>query len=270
MPGSNWHAYVYDPDGHTNELYYGIEQVGWEGYSKPRTMYDRGFREAPELPQINEFQEVQDALAEGIDLESGYRYVDELRAEVRRAGRDAAAALQDHPHRARRHVRRRPRRRCGLLPRHAGLRHLGGDAAGRRARRAHAQPTRSTTRWRCCPDVAASEAGHERAHDFGVLRRAAGQLPPAQRRLRLPRGERRARRPQPAGRRSCPAWTTSRTPSTRTATASSSTTTWSRSAGTARCASRRSAGRLVAEEWPATLEPLPDSYNGEPFLGPWG
>ncbi|HXG36350.1 MAG TPA: VOC family protein, partial [Dehalococcoidia bacterium] len=26
MPGSNWHTYVYDPDGHTNELYYGIEQ----------------------------------------------------------------------------------------------------------------------------------------------------------------------------------------------------------------------------------------------------
>jgi catechol 2,3-dioxygenase-like lactoylglutathione lyase family enzyme len=80
MPGSNWHSYVYDPDGHTNELYYGIEQVGWEGYSKPRSMYDRGFREAPALPQINEFQEVQDALAKGIDLESGYRHVDDLPA----------------------------------------------------------------------------------------------------------------------------------------------------------------------------------------------
>jgi len=80
MPGSNWHAYVNDPAGHTNELYYGIEQVGWEGYSKPRSMYHRGFREAPELPQINEFQEVQDALNEGIDLESGYRHVDELEA----------------------------------------------------------------------------------------------------------------------------------------------------------------------------------------------
>jgi catechol 2,3-dioxygenase-like lactoylglutathione lyase family enzyme len=30
MPGSNWHVYVYDPDGHTNELYYGIEQIGWQ------------------------------------------------------------------------------------------------------------------------------------------------------------------------------------------------------------------------------------------------
>jgi catechol 2,3-dioxygenase-like lactoylglutathione lyase family enzyme len=80
MPGSNWHAYVYDPDGHVNELYYGIEQVGWDGYSKPRSMYHRGFREAPELPQINEFQEVQDALASGDDLH-GYRYVDELEAK---------------------------------------------------------------------------------------------------------------------------------------------------------------------------------------------
>ena len=36
MPGSNWHTYVYDPDGHTNEFYYGIEQVGWNQESKPR------------------------------------------------------------------------------------------------------------------------------------------------------------------------------------------------------------------------------------------
>ena len=77
MPGSNWHTYIYDPDGHTNELYYGIEQVGWDGLSKPRSMYDRGFREAPPLPQINEFQEVQDALAKGIDVHAGYRQAEE-------------------------------------------------------------------------------------------------------------------------------------------------------------------------------------------------
>jgi catechol 2,3-dioxygenase-like lactoylglutathione lyase family enzyme len=80
MPGSNWHTYVLDPDGHTNELYYGIEQVGWEGYSKPRTMYHRGFRTPPELPQMSEFDEVQQALADGVDLESGYRHVDSLPA----------------------------------------------------------------------------------------------------------------------------------------------------------------------------------------------
>jgi catechol 2,3-dioxygenase-like lactoylglutathione lyase family enzyme len=81
MPGSNWHSYVYDNTGHTNELYYGIEQIGWQGYSKPRDMYYRGFREAPQLPQMNEFQEVQEALSKGISVTSGYRHVDELADE---------------------------------------------------------------------------------------------------------------------------------------------------------------------------------------------
>jgi catechol 2,3-dioxygenase-like lactoylglutathione lyase family enzyme len=77
-PGSNWHAYPVDPDGHTNELYYGIEQVGWDGFSKPRQMYNRGFHDRPPLPQISEFDEVQQALGEGIALQSGFRYVDPL------------------------------------------------------------------------------------------------------------------------------------------------------------------------------------------------
>jgi catechol 2,3-dioxygenase-like lactoylglutathione lyase family enzyme len=78
MPGSNWHTYLFDPDGHSNELYYGIEQVGWDGHSKPRIMYDRGFDEPPALPQISEQQEVQEALAKNVDLTSGYRHVDGL------------------------------------------------------------------------------------------------------------------------------------------------------------------------------------------------
>jgi catechol-2,3-dioxygenase len=44
-------------------------------------MYYRGFREAPELPQINEFVEVQDALAKGIDIHSGHRQAEELPAK---------------------------------------------------------------------------------------------------------------------------------------------------------------------------------------------
>ncbi|MCA1645844.1 MAG: VOC family protein [Chloroflexi bacterium] len=75
-PGSNWHAYPVDPDGHTNELYYGIEQVGWDGYSKPRTMYNRGFHDPPPLPQIAEFDEVEQALQAGVDLHSGTRSVE--------------------------------------------------------------------------------------------------------------------------------------------------------------------------------------------------
>ncbi len=51
--------------------------LSWDGLSKPRSMYYRGFREAPQLPQINELQEVNDAIAEGIDVHSGYRQEDE-------------------------------------------------------------------------------------------------------------------------------------------------------------------------------------------------
>jgi len=81
MPGSNWHTYLPDPDGHNNELYYGIEQIGWEGFSKPKPMYNRGFREQVPLPQVSEFQEVQDALAAGVDLHSGYRWIERLPAK---------------------------------------------------------------------------------------------------------------------------------------------------------------------------------------------
>jgi catechol 2,3-dioxygenase-like lactoylglutathione lyase family enzyme len=71
MPGSNWHTYIRDPDGHTVELYYGMEQIGWNGRSKPEAMYYRAFRERPELPQISEAQEVREALAKGIDVNAG-------------------------------------------------------------------------------------------------------------------------------------------------------------------------------------------------------
>jgi len=80
MPGSNWHTYLFDPDGHSNELYYGIEQIGWNGHSKPRAMYERGFDKPPELPQISEFEEVQQALAKGVDIFSGHRHIDNLPA----------------------------------------------------------------------------------------------------------------------------------------------------------------------------------------------
>jgi catechol 2,3-dioxygenase-like lactoylglutathione lyase family enzyme len=73
MPGSNWHTYPFDPEGHKNELCYGMEQIGWQGNSKPKPMYTRGFHERPDLPQKSEFAEVEDALGAGVDLLSGYR-----------------------------------------------------------------------------------------------------------------------------------------------------------------------------------------------------
>jgi len=81
MPGSNWHCYVYDPDGHTNEFYYGIEQVGWNDLSKPRAIYYRGFRQEPPLPQMSENAEVVEALHDkGVDIFGGHRYEENLPA----------------------------------------------------------------------------------------------------------------------------------------------------------------------------------------------
>ncbi|HEY5348974.1 MAG TPA: VOC family protein [Candidatus Lustribacter sp.] len=80
MPGSNWHTYFYDPDGHTNELYYGMEQIGWDGKSKPFSMHDRGFHQAPQLPQIPEDEEVRASALRGDDLLSGSALRDALPA----------------------------------------------------------------------------------------------------------------------------------------------------------------------------------------------
>jgi catechol 2,3-dioxygenase-like lactoylglutathione lyase family enzyme len=76
MPGSNWHTYFYDPDGHTNELFYGMEQIGWDGRSKPDPMHERGFRQTPGLPQMSENDEVIEAARRGIDLASGSAVLD--------------------------------------------------------------------------------------------------------------------------------------------------------------------------------------------------
>lgn len=76
MPGSNWHTYTFDPDDHVTELYYGIEQIGWNGHSKPWAMHEREFRQIAPLPQISEFEEVQQAVAKGVDLLSGHRHLD--------------------------------------------------------------------------------------------------------------------------------------------------------------------------------------------------
>jgi catechol 2,3-dioxygenase-like lactoylglutathione lyase family enzyme len=73
LPGSNWHFYPPDPEGHVNELYYGIEQVGWDGYSKPREMYGVRYTKPPQLPHKSELAEVTQATAEGIPVQKGLR-----------------------------------------------------------------------------------------------------------------------------------------------------------------------------------------------------
>lgn len=76
VPGSNWHSYPSDPEGHTNEIYYGIEQIGWNLQAKPPGVRKRGFHDKPDLPQICEYQELEMFKAEGMDMSSGMRHVE--------------------------------------------------------------------------------------------------------------------------------------------------------------------------------------------------
>jgi len=76
-PGSNWHTYFPDPTGHCNELEYGIEQVGWDGLSKPEAMWPWA-QGHPDLPYKAEVTEIADAVADGVDITSGYRWADDL------------------------------------------------------------------------------------------------------------------------------------------------------------------------------------------------
>ncbi len=78
--GSNWATYFLDPDGHTNELYYGIEQIGWDGRSKPAE-YRRPEAGKIDLPRKSEFEEVNESLeTTGVATNSGFRYVDNMPA----------------------------------------------------------------------------------------------------------------------------------------------------------------------------------------------
>lgn len=77
-PGSNWNFHFSDPDGHYNELYYGMEQIGWAGESKPSAMHARQFRSKPEIPWMSEEDEIREALSQGVDLFTGSQRRDEL------------------------------------------------------------------------------------------------------------------------------------------------------------------------------------------------
>lgn len=78
MPGSNWHFYPFDPDGHVNELFYGIEQVGWDGYSKPLAMHKIRYTLPPPLPHRSEYAEIAAGYAEGVEARAGWRQAEPL------------------------------------------------------------------------------------------------------------------------------------------------------------------------------------------------
>jgi catechol 2,3-dioxygenase-like lactoylglutathione lyase family enzyme len=72
-PGSNWHFYPFDPEGHTNELYYGIEQIGWDGCSKPGALHKISYHKPPDLPHRSEYAEVATELDGTVDPRTGWR-----------------------------------------------------------------------------------------------------------------------------------------------------------------------------------------------------
>jgi catechol-2,3-dioxygenase len=78
FPGSNWALYVLDPDGHRVELYYGMEQIGWDRRSKPTAAYVQAVRNGFALPQPAEMSEIIAAELAGVDLTSGFRPAEEL------------------------------------------------------------------------------------------------------------------------------------------------------------------------------------------------
>ena len=79
MPGSNWHCYVSDPDGHTNEFYYGIEQVGWNDLSKPKAPTTVAFARSQSCRRFPRPQKSPKRCDDkGVDIFSGHRYEEQL------------------------------------------------------------------------------------------------------------------------------------------------------------------------------------------------
>jgi catechol 2,3-dioxygenase-like lactoylglutathione lyase family enzyme len=78
MLGSNYHSYLYDPDDHIIELYYGVQQIGWDQRSKPEFKTYKRWPVVAELPQPAEYDEIKTEEQVGTALDSGYRGTDEL------------------------------------------------------------------------------------------------------------------------------------------------------------------------------------------------
>lgn len=82
MPGSNWAVYFRDPDGHMVELFYGMEQIGWDGLSKPAGLHDRfSMAAVPDLPQPGEQRELAAVVTDGTALTDGNRAIETLGGE---------------------------------------------------------------------------------------------------------------------------------------------------------------------------------------------
>jgi catechol 2,3-dioxygenase-like lactoylglutathione lyase family enzyme len=77
-PGSNYAVYFIDPDGHTCELYYGMEQIGWDGRSKPQQAFQHlSVQSVAQPPMPADALEVFAVEAKGHDLSAGHRSLEQ-------------------------------------------------------------------------------------------------------------------------------------------------------------------------------------------------
>jgi catechol 2,3-dioxygenase-like lactoylglutathione lyase family enzyme len=70
--GANWNFTVTDADGISNEIYYGMDQIGWDGVSKPYEICPDG-DPLPEIDGVAEpdFPMAKAAIEGGLDLKKG-------------------------------------------------------------------------------------------------------------------------------------------------------------------------------------------------------
>ena len=267
LPGSNWNVYPFDPEGHVNELFYGIEQCGWNGRSKPLAMHGNRVREPPPLPHISETDGGRPGEGARHRSRIGLAVRRARRRDIRRRWRAARTAVQGGAGGPGPAVRTRYGADARVLyPQHGSRRDRGGRVAGASLRLPAGEHRASLA---CAlSDRAPRRARPEPGEHALLVRFPARRLPAAQGRSRLPAPGVR-RRSATSRRSSFRASTTRRSSSIPTATPCSSTTTSSRSAGTdARAppplgrASTTNGGR---RRCPA----VSDTYLGEAYLGPW-
>ena len=71
--GANWNFTVVDADFISNEIYYGMDQIGWDGISKPVPICPANGEQLPEADGAAQpdFPMVRNAIEEGLDLRGG-------------------------------------------------------------------------------------------------------------------------------------------------------------------------------------------------------
>ena len=77
FPGSNWAVYCFDPDGLRVELFYGMEQIGWDRRSKPPQYYVPP-EYVPHLPEPAELSDILRLEAAHSELPKGYRPIEPM------------------------------------------------------------------------------------------------------------------------------------------------------------------------------------------------